>query len=201
MLKNTLILLSTCTILFGQSTMCYKENHTSPSTIETIKLDGGECKSEKSVTDMKKDGWTISNISMNAGNSGMNYMYVFSKGKAKASMMMGSFSKEELRAEMRALAKEEQVAIEKARVEEEAKKGESIYKNACTKCHGQNAELKAYGKGVALNTMSAKDIQRSLEDYALGEQKYGLGIIMAPYANALQHDEAKVVAEYIQTLK
>ena len=41
---------------FAQTTMCYKQNHSDFSTIESINLDGGLCNGNKSLKDMKKDG-------------------------------------------------------------------------------------------------------------------------------------------------
>lgn len=40
--------------LSAQTTICYKKDWKSPSTIETTKLEGGECKGELSFAQMKK---------------------------------------------------------------------------------------------------------------------------------------------------
>lgn len=201
MIKKSLLAISIASVLSAQSTMCYKENHLSPSTIETISLDGGECNGSKSVQSMKADGWKVSNINMNPGTSGMNYMYVFSQGDTTLRGTMQSISREDIKKEMRVIAKEEQVALEKARIQKDAQNGERIYKSVCAKCHGSNGEIEAYNKSAKLTSMSEKEIIRAIADYTLDDKDNGLKMIMKPYADALQEDEVKQVAAYIQTLK
>ena len=50
---STILLFGT-TSIFAQTTMCFKENHSSMSTIETTALNGGACDGKYSVNDMKK---------------------------------------------------------------------------------------------------------------------------------------------------
>lgn len=40
--------------LSAKTTMCYKNEWKSPSTIETVKLDGGECNGQLSFKEMQK---------------------------------------------------------------------------------------------------------------------------------------------------
>ena len=54
MLKKSLYVMCTASILSAATTMCYKKDHLDPSTIETIPLDGGECAGKLSVNQMKK---------------------------------------------------------------------------------------------------------------------------------------------------
>jgi hypothetical protein len=85
MIKNRLLLGTfIASALFSsaqaQSTMCYKENWSTPSTIESTPLSGGECKDKKSLQDMKKEGWVVEDIKLGIGQSGMNYTYILKKG-------------------------------------------------------------------------------------------------------------------------
>lgn len=62
--------------LSAKTTMCYKNDWKSPSTIETTKLDGGECNGEFSFKDMQKKGWFLKDIKIAKGKDGLNYSYV-----------------------------------------------------------------------------------------------------------------------------
>jgi len=64
--------------LSADTTLCYKNNWKSPSTIETIKLDGGECKGELTYKDMLKKGWFLKDIKITTGENGLNYTYLLS---------------------------------------------------------------------------------------------------------------------------
>lgn len=75
------LLLASSAILFANSvsadtTICYKKDWTSPSTIEKTKLDGGVCKGELSLIDMKKNGWKLKDIKITSSDKGLNYQYV-----------------------------------------------------------------------------------------------------------------------------
>jgi hypothetical protein len=60
-------------------TMCYVENWTNPSNVESINLNGGECKGKKSIKDLKKDGWEVDDIITSKTDKGTNYMYIMKK--------------------------------------------------------------------------------------------------------------------------
>ena len=52
-------IIASCALLCGASlladtTMCFKENHPSMATIETVPLNGGACGGKYSINDMKK---------------------------------------------------------------------------------------------------------------------------------------------------
>ncbi|XOB61418.1 plasminogen-binding N-terminal domain-containing protein [Campylobacterota bacterium DY0563] len=64
--------------LLAKTTICYKKDWKSPATIETTKLDGGECKNELSYKDMLSQGWFLKDIKIEKGTKGLNYIYVFS---------------------------------------------------------------------------------------------------------------------------
>lgn len=66
---------------FAKTTICYKKDWKSPSTIETTKLDGGECKGDYSYKEMLKNGWYLKDIKIEKGPKGLNYLYVLSDKK------------------------------------------------------------------------------------------------------------------------
>jgi hypothetical protein len=62
-----------------QKTMCYKQSIGIPSNIESKKFEGGECKGEKSIDDMKNEGWSIDNVKI----MGSDYIYILKKEATK----------------------------------------------------------------------------------------------------------------------
>lgn len=67
--------------LSAKTTICYKNNWNSPSTIESEKLDGGECNSDFSFKDMTKKGWFLKDIKITKGKEGLNYSYILTDEK------------------------------------------------------------------------------------------------------------------------
>lgn len=68
--------------LSAKTTLCYKNDWKSPSTIETTKLDGGECKGDFSFNDMLKKGWFLKDIKIAKGKNGLNYSYLLTDEEA-----------------------------------------------------------------------------------------------------------------------
>ena len=64
--------------LSAATTLCYKNDWKSPSTIESTKLNGGECKGDFSYQDMLKNGWYLKDIKISKGKNGLNYSYILS---------------------------------------------------------------------------------------------------------------------------
>ena len=69
------ILLS-ITFANAKTTVCYKKNWSSPSTIETTLLDGGECAGKYSITKMKEMGWNILDIKIDSEQNNLSYQYL-----------------------------------------------------------------------------------------------------------------------------
>ena len=74
------------TIILGQglqadTTICYKKDWKSPSTIETTKLDGGVCNGELSYEDMLKKGWNLKDMRIKRSNKGLTYSYILTNEK------------------------------------------------------------------------------------------------------------------------
>lgn len=191
--------LLTATSLFAQTTMCFKENHSSMVTIESIALDGGLCSSSKSVQDMKNEGWNVDDIKIEKSSKGNNYIYIFKKES------ISSMDEEKLeqrimqRLEQR---KEEEKAARIVQIKEKmSKNGRDIYINTCQRCHGQNADIKAYGTARPLVSLNLNDFQQALRDYRLGDYNRGSGMVMRPYAKLVNTKKAKDIYSYIKTLK
>ncbi len=79
LLTSVTLGLITATSLLAQTTMCFKENHPSMTTIESTPLNGGLCSSSKSIQDMKKEGWSVEDIKIEKSANGNNYIYVLKK--------------------------------------------------------------------------------------------------------------------------
>lgn len=67
--------------LNAQTTICYKKDWKTPSTIETTPLDGGVCNSEFSFVQMVQKGWNLKDLKIEKGKEGLNYIYVLSDKK------------------------------------------------------------------------------------------------------------------------
>ena len=72
---STILLLGS-TSLLADTTMCFKENHKSMSTIENTPLDGGICAGKYTVNDMKTKGWSVDDIKISQTATGMSFIYV-----------------------------------------------------------------------------------------------------------------------------
>jgi len=192
--------LLTTTSLLANTTMCFKENHSSMATIETVTLDGGECSSTKSVKDMKNEGWQVDDIKIESSNKGNNYIYIFKKENALAAM-------DEEKLEQRIMQKlevrkQEEAAAKKIEIKQRmSKNGRDIYTNTCQSCHGNKAEKKAYNTSRPLINLNLEDFQQSIRDYTLNDYDRGMATVMIPYANSLTVKRVKDIYSYIQTLK
>ena len=75
------------------------------------------------------------------------------------------------------------------------------YYKKCVACHGAKAEKVFNNKVPALTSLDAAAIEAALKGYKTGANKFGLGAMMKPIATPMSDEDAKAVAEYIQTLK
>jgi hypothetical protein len=65
--------------LCAQSTLCFKKSITDISTIESIKLDGGKCKGQYSLQDMKSQGFHVLDINVKEKNNKLDVVYILQK--------------------------------------------------------------------------------------------------------------------------
>lgn len=192
--------LITSTSIYAQTTMCFKENHTSMMTIEKTALDGGECSSSKSVIDMKKDGWNVDDIKIEKTTSGSNYIYIFKKEQQNLSSL------DEEKLEQRIMhrletRKKEELAQKKIDIKRRmSKNGKTIYIKQCQSCHGEKADILASNTSRALTNLSLEDFKLSIRGYILDDYNRGRAMIMKPYAEIIDSKDIKNIYSYIKTL-
>lgn len=202
LLKISLSTLALSTLTFAQTTMCFKENHTNLATLETTALDGGECKSQYSLTDMKNNGWRVDDIKIN--NS--NYIYILKKGTTSTAFVNtnSNISQEEL--EKRVLARLE-AKKEKEKKEKEIEEkiastnnGKDIYINKCQVCHGEKG-LKEPGMSSKIAKQTFEEYEGSIKGYRNGTYDLGTAVQMSSYAYAVSEQDIKDTYNYLQSLK
>ncbi|MFZ9659774.1 MAG: c-type cytochrome [Arcobacteraceae bacterium] len=197
MFKKSILSLFVASSLFGEITMCYKENFTTPSKLENTSLDGGECNSKYSSNDMRKNGWKIKDISTSKAENGMNYTYIFSKESASEIQTTPLIKNETLKSQLLVLENER---LEKEKSDKEINElgnGKKIYESQCVRCHGANGELKpnTSGKLAGLNSDDFMDMMR---DYGINQRDNGAAILMAPYS--LITKDRKEVVKYLESI-
>jgi len=205
MIKNSLYILCTASILNASATMCYKKEHLDPSTIETVALSGGECKDKYSVVDMKNDGYKVDSMKIQNGVDGFNYIYVFQKNDSQPlenqSINSMTLTDEQLTQRIENIQKAKEIK----KIEEEktiaAENGKTIYTSSCVQCHGSKAEKYAHPAIDKLSSLSFDKFDKSIREYVNDEKDNGMAIIMRPYADSLMSNDIKDVYEYIQTIK
>lgn len=195
------------TILFSQTTMCYKQNHTSMATIEDTKLNGGECSGNKSLNDMKNEGWNVEDIKITQKDNTYDFIYIL-----KNNSLNSSFSNSEKNLSQKELEKkiikklEAKKKDEKKQKELEKKlllkaKGEKLYKSKCSSCHGQKGEKKASNQTLILKDMPLEDIKFAISQYT-NSYDYGKGkqYIMKPYATNTNSNELNMIYAYLRSV-
>ena len=201
---STILLLSS-TSLLADTTMCFKENHKSMTTIESTPLDGGVCASKFSVNDMKAKGWSVDDIKISQSATGMNFIYILKTANSSTpttSNFVGNQA--QMEANIMAKLEKKKVEEEKAKVEKELKDAsvdaEKLYTSKCQNCHGTTGEKSAYNSARPLKDLSLEDMQESIKDYKNGNKNSGNTTIMAPYANFIDYKELKGIHAYINKI-
>ncbi|MFA9373372.1 MAG: cytochrome c [Poseidonibacter sp.] len=171
------ILTTFSTFAFSDITMCFKKNHEDISTIENVKLNGGLCEGVKSQKDMLKDGWKIQNVKIKKDD----YLYVFEKQNTVLKQNTKESLKSEILTEIED-KKQKEIELNKKEIKlQEYAKGEKIYKNKCSSCHGIKAEKELYNL-KPLNSISLEDFQDAIKGYKIGSYNLGNAQEMRPYA-------------------
>lgn len=198
------ILLISSTSLFANTTMCFKENHTSMSTIENTKLDGGLCNGEKSVNDMKAQGWIVDDIKISQLNSGMNFIYILKQPSSTSTHYSSNETTKEMEARIISNLEKKKEAEENAKKvikeKELIQDGETIYIAKCQSCHGSNGELEARGFSRPINSLSLEEMQTTIRDYTNGTYNRGLATIMLPIANSITNQDIEKVNLYLKKI-
>jgi len=203
MFKKTLLLTSSVALLSASTTMCFKKEHIDPSTIETVKLEGGECKGKLSSEDMQRNGYAVSDIKISSGETGLNYIYIFKKDEPLATVTTDGkyiLSKEDLRAKMQELRAEE-IAEEKEKIEAgNIAVGKTFYEANCQQCHGDGT-IAAYGTARPLRSMSLSQMENAIIDYDYDQKVSSTAALMKPYANMLTTKRIQNIYSYLQSLQ
>lgn len=195
------ILISTSIItssLLAQTTMCFKKDVQDLTSIENIKLNGGECKSAYSLNDMKKDGWEVSDIKINNND----YIYILKKGAVlswNGSSTDMDALEEKLLKKMEEKRKEE---IKKKKIEATLaiiNNGKAYYEKKCQSCHGINGEEEP-GFSVKIKDLTKDQFLEAMDGYRLGSYNKGSADQMKAYALTSSQEDTKNVYEYLNSI-
>lgn len=197
MKKRVLLAISLlATVASANTTMCFKENHKSLSTIETVALDGGECAGKHSVNDMKKMGYIVSDIKIN----GNNYIYIFKKEQqnSNSNQNIAQMDLDAISASVLAKQKEK----EELKKEQEAKirveDAKTIYISKCQNCHGEKGE--SYIGGSRLNKLSEDDMLAGYKEYVHGVGNKSSSVYSSFHINNLNDKTVKDIKKYLDSI-
>lgn len=201
-LLNSIALTSilTVSIATAQTTMCFKENHKSMATIETTALSGGECQNQKSVQDMKNDGWSVADINISKTNSGTNYIYIFKKDEVQTANFNEKALEEKILQRLEVRKQQEIATKKKDAYLRKSKSGEKLYIAKCATCHGDKGELKARGVSRPINDLNLQDFTLSIRGYNNGDYDRGMAFVMKPYATLMTSKDIKNVYVYLRSI-
>lgn len=201
------ITLFATTALFSQTTMCFKENHNSMSTIESTKLDGGECKSTFTINDMKTKGWSVDDIKITTKESMYNFIYILKKGNISTNLVASGSNLNQQDLEDKILKRLEDKKVQELKelkIEKELKEkafGKEVYTNKCQSCHGQKGEKSAYNAARPLKDMSLEDMEYAINRYT-NDSSYGNGyqIQMNSIAPNTTKNELEQIHNYLNSI-
>lgn len=196
LLKPLSLITLISSLALSQTTMCFKQNHNDFTTLESIKLDGGLCAGEKSINDMKKDGWKTDDIKID----GNNYIYILKKDE----VTMQNIDMEKLEAQiLKRLELKEENANKAAILEKRERmsiSGKRMYINKCQNCHGEKGEVLP-GNSRALNEMNLFDFTTTIRDYNNGSgYDRGTAFQMLQWANIMNANDIKNVYLYLEAI-
>ena len=199
------ILLLSSTSIFADTTMCFKENHQSMSTIENTPLNGGACAGKNSINDMKANGWSVDDIKISQTPNGMNFIYIL-KTPTTQTTAVNTVSGNSADMEARILAKiekkkeEEKKATEVKIQKDLAIEGEAFYVKKCQSCHGEKGELTAKGYSRPLNSLSNEEMRDSIAGYTNGTYNRGMASTMQPITSTLTYVTLEKVHAYLNKI-
>lgn len=199
-LTGLLISSLSLTILNAQTTMCFKENHKSMTTIETTKLDGGLCASSTTAKDMVKNGWSIDDIKINKSDNGFNYIYIFKKQSTNTNSTFIANEQDLEDKIMARIKKEEEIKkeiVKKKKAQASYESGKIKYTKTCQTCHGVNGE-EEYGTSRAINNINLEDFKTIMRDYGNMSYDRGQASVMFPYTSTVTSEDIENIYEYLK---
>ena len=198
------ILLMSTTSIFAETTMCFKENQSSMSTIESTPLNGGLCAGKFSVNDMKEKGWSVDDIKISQTPTGMNFIYILKNGTTVQTPAVATGNQADMEARIIAKLEKKKEDEAKAKVEKELKDAaidaEKLYTSKCQSCHGTNGEKRAYNSSRPLKDLSLEEMQESIKDYRNGKTSTVTSNIMLPYSNSIDNKDLKGIQAYLSKI-
>ena len=208
-LKSITFTLLASTLAYSQTTMCFKENHNSMTTIENTALDGGECKGSQTVSNMKANGWNVDDIKITTKEGSYNFIYIFKKNQTQSNFAQinSNSNMSDAQLENRILkrleAKKVQEAKEKEikRVLENKIEGKEIYIAKCQSCHGEKGEKAAYNVGNPLKDISLDDMEHAIGQYTnRHDYGYGYNMVMKPIAANITNTQLVKIKDYLDSI-
>ncbi len=201
------ITLFATTTLFSQTTMCFKENHNSMSTIESTKLNGGECRSTFNLNEMKEKGWSVDDIKITTKDSKYSFIYILKKGTVSTTLVAPNANLNEQQLEDKILKRLEDKKIQEEKEQKIEKilkskiEGKEIYIKKCQSCHGEKGEKAAYNVGNALKDLSLDDIEHAIGQYTnRSDYGYGYNMLMKPIAANTTKAQLAKIKDYLNSI-
>ena len=200
------ILLLSASSIFADTTMCFKENHQSMSTIENTPLDGGLCAGKNTITDMKAKGWNVDDIKISNTPNGMNFIYIL-KTPVTQAVSSSNFSGNQADMEARILEKLEKKKEEEKKEQEIVVKknlaveGKDNYVRKCQSCHGEKGESTVGGYSRPLNTLTSDEMRHSISGYTNGTYDRGRASTMQPITSTLTYVTLEKISAYLDSIK
>ena len=200
------ILLLSASSIFADTTMCFKENHQSMSTIENTPLDGGLCAGKNTIADMKAKGWNVDDIKISNTPNGMNFIYIL-KTPVTQAVSSSNFSGNQADMEARILQKLEKKKEEEKKEQEIVVKknlaveGKDNYVRKCQSCHGEKGESTVGGYSRPLNTLSSEEMRHSISGYTNGTYDRGRASVMQPITSTLTYVTLEKISAYLDSIK
>ena len=194
-LSKIVLLVTITTAGFSDVTVCFKKNLQDMTKIEETKLNGGLCKGERSQNEMINNGWKLNNLKI----TNNDYLFVFKKDELPIKEETKSSLKKEIIVELENKKKKEKEITKKEIKDKKYKKGESIYTNKCSSCHGIKGETKILNT-TSLNLIELERFKTAIKAYKIGSYNLGNASEMKPYSIGYTSSDVEAIYEYINRI-
>jgi mono/diheme cytochrome c family protein len=200
-LKYILLLITIFSFGFSNTTLCFKNGHADFATIEEQKFDGGECKGENSINEMKTKGWEVSDIKMLQSGEGFNFVYILKQNSNTTATSAAPLPVVATSGEIdydkvaQAMKKKE----DNDKLGSQLEEGERLYKKNCQECHGVDGNT-VYKTSRALMTLTLEESLETIRGYTWNEYDRGMAVIMKPYADLTTPDRMTSIYKYLEKI-